>query len=455
MSFLLALSVGWWASVGHDSVAVPAGAALPGSLARWQRRHLTYVLNLAWGSGSEAPLWSPLAGFGPAPRPSLRRRRHRQLFRRKVVCWTRTVVRSPHWSGRPNCGVRFGEADNPGPVAPGTPLGGERPAPAHRRRPRSPGMDVDADAAAPAARVFCPVPSCPCSDPRKARGWVSEATMLQNHINAHLSGSLEGEVPESWLRERGKTRCLVCGLCVSVQRGVHPTCRPEYRAAADVPAASSDHAGGGGEQLPSLVEVQSARTPTLRHVPAAARHSWCQALTRALAAVAHHNDLRSWVELLMLPQAVLCPPPRRGRKHLKAAAAFTLDRLHRWQQGERAQLWDSRPVPRARRSGAPSAAEKREWATALGREGFDRKACAALLSEGLLPQSHETACALDSLHPAASPPATPSMQELPLAPELADEVVARCLREFPPDTAPGPNRPSRAALARSVCGWER
>ena len=30
------------------------------------------------------------------------------------------------------------------------------------------------------------------------------------------------------------------------------------------------------------------------------------------------------------------------------------------------------------------------------------------------------------------------MQELPLAPELADELVARCLREFPPHTAPGP-----------------
>ena len=105
MSFLLALSAGWWASVGHDSVDVPV--ALPRSLHRWQRRHLTYVLNLAWSLASEVPLWSPLAGFGPAARPSLKRRRHRQLFRRKVVCWTRSGTRGPRWSGRPDCGVRL------------------------------------------------------------------------------------------------------------------------------------------------------------------------------------------------------------------------------------------------------------------------------------------------------------------------------------------------------------
>ena len=262
--------------------------------------------------------------------------------------------------------------------------------------------------------------------------------MLQNHINAHLSGALEGEVPDSWLRDRGKTRCLVCGLCVSEQRGIHPTCRPEARAAAGVPDAPRGDDGGGAELLPSVEDVQSARTPTLRHVPAAARHSWCQVVTRALAAVAHHNDQRSWQELLMLPQAVLCPPPRRGRKHIKAAAAFTLDRLQRWQQGERLQLWHTRHVPRSRRAGPPTAAEKRDLATSLGREGFDRKACTALLSEGLLPPSADTARALEALHPVGTLPSTPAMHELPLAPELAAELVARALREFPTETAPGP-----------------
>ena len=88
-------------------------------------------------------------------------------------------------------------------------------------------------------------------------------------------------------------------------------------------------------QLPSFTEIQAARTPTLRHVPVAARHTWNHILTRALAAVVHRNDERAWRELLMLPQCLLCAPTRGGRRHSKAVAAYTLDRLHRWQEGER------------------------------------------------------------------------------------------------------------------------
>ena len=52
-------------------------------------------------------------------------------------------------------------------------------------------------------------------------GWANIGT-IKDHIDAHLSGNLRGEVPPEWLR----TRCLVCGLSVSVQHGVHPTCQP-------------------------------------------------------------------------------------------------------------------------------------------------------------------------------------------------------------------------------------
>ena len=77
---------------------------------------------------------------------------------------------------------------------------------------------------------------------------------------------------------------------------------------------------------------------TLRHPT---RHAWAQVLTRALATVAHRNDDKAWRELCMLPKCVLCVPTQGGRQHRKATAAYTLDRLHRWQEGERLSLWDS------------------------------------------------------------------------------------------------------------------
>ena len=48
------------------------------------------------------------------------------------------------------------------------------------------------------ARLFCPVAGCPCGDPLQARGWASPATM-QSHVDAHLAGTLAGQVPQNWL----------------------------------------------------------------------------------------------------------------------------------------------------------------------------------------------------------------------------------------------------------------
>ena len=327
--------------------------------------------------------------------------------------------------------------------SPGTPLGGERAPRSPRRGPAADAggpsaMLVDGDGAASssraARRVFCPVPGCPASDPTKAYGWANQTTM-RAHIDAHLSGSLAGEVPSTWLQQHGRTRCLVCGLSVSDRHGVHPTCRPEARAAAVGPHPPD---AGGGAALPTLATIQAGQTPTLRHVPALARHTWQQALTRALATVAHRNDERSWTEFLMLPQTVLCAPPRGGRKHRRAAAAYTLDRLQRWLDGERMSLWETRRQPPRNHPGPLSPEERRDLATSLGREGFDKKACTALQSEGLCPFNPETAKSLEALHPRSLPPAVTPLQDLPLAPEIVPELVARCLRAFPAETAPGP-----------------
>ena len=258
---------------------------------------------------------------------------------------------------------------------------------------------------------------------------------MRHHIDSHLAGILEGGVPADWMQAHGRTRCHVCGVSVSMRHAVHPTCRPAARDAVEqvsAPRAADD------SLLPNFEDIQNGRTRTLRHVPAAARYLWGKVLVRALASVAHHNDDRAWRELLMLPQSVLETPLRGGRRHRKASAAYTQDCLQRWCQGERQTLWDDRHIPRQGPSRKLSAEQRQELAVALAREGFERKACNALLAEGLCPDSPATAAALRKLHPTQPSPAV-ARDTLPLALDVMLDIVGKALRSFPADTAPGPS----------------
>jgi hypothetical protein len=111
-------------------------------------------------------------------------------------------------------------------------------------------MDVDQG---PAPRVFCPVPTCPCSDRARAPGWADISTM-HAHIDAHLAGTLAGDVPADWLHTHNRRRCPVCGLSVSVRYGTHPSCRPAARAGA---ASSGDGRSDAGSALPSFSDIQA------------------------------------------------------------------------------------------------------------------------------------------------------------------------------------------------------
>ena len=224
------------------------------------------------------------------------------------------------------------------------------------------------------------------------------------------------------------------GLSVSCRHGIHPTCRPAARAAAATDAPRT----GSVDDLPTFDAIQAGGVRTLRHVPAAARSLWGRALSHALASVAHHNDERAWREFLMLPQCVLCPPPRGGRRHHKAAAAYTQDRLQRWLEGDRRALWEDRHQAPQSALRKRSAAQQRELAVALTREGFDRKACNALVQEGLCPETPDTAEALRVLHP-EQPAVSVNASALPLAQEVSPDEVAKALRAFSVDTAPGPS----------------
>lgn len=411
--FFAALDSGLLHIIDHPACAHPdIRPVLLHAVGRQERKRFTHALNHTWASctpSTEYVLGSGLWHFRRSP--SFPRRGRRHLHPKQRVTWDRRLYRRCGFAG-----VRLGEASHPGPDP----------------SPSQSAMEVDEGQPA-LARVFCPVTGCPHADRARARGWANHVSM-RHHIDAHLAGTLQGDVPQDWLQAQGRTRCLVCGLSVSVRHGVHPTCHPALRAATPQTAPQQPE-----RRLPTFQEIQQGGTPTLRHVPHSARHLWSQTLARTLAAVVHHNDEQSWRELLMLPRCVLGVPPRGGRKHAKASAAYTLDRLHQWQHGERQSLWDSRGSLGGRHHKQPSAAEKRSLATALAREGFDRKACNALLSQGLCPQTAATTQALQALHPAQPPPTTRPLAAQPLAPVLVPEAIARALRSFPADTAAGPS----------------
>jgi hypothetical protein len=186
--------------------------------------------------------------------------------------------------------------------------------------------------------------------------------------------------------------------------------------------------------------VQSQRTRTLKHIPQASRGLWAQALTRCLAAVAVYNTVEAWTALEMLPKATLGPPPRGGRQHARAAAAHTTDRLNRWLEGDRVSLWDEVvAIPSAPGSKPCTEASRLRRADALAREGFDRKACAALLSTGVCPENAATARLLRQLHPLAPEPQCLPNESLPMAAVITNDVVSKVLRSFPLDSAPGPS----------------
>ena len=241
-----------------QSTFAPGGIPLPerrhqplGRASHYQRRQLTSILLQAWAC-SALPL-DPML-------PSIR-------WCRRRACWVprrgRGRVRRRLRRRTGFIGIRVGEASNPGPPAPGTPVGGERQpmvvdASGPGSRERSP------PAAHRTERVFCPVPGCPAAA-SSGRGWTSHAAM-RPHLEDHAAGTLEGEVPQAYRARHHLDLCSVCGgLVASRFNGAHPRCRPAARrAVVPVPAAGLALPG------PSIEAVFAEPAPVLRHVPKAA-----------------------------------------------------------------------------------------------------------------------------------------------------------------------------------------
>ena len=90
--------------------------------------------------------------------------------------------------------------------------------------------------------------AAPARTPHGPKG--GPATLIA-HVDSHLAGTLRGHVPQQWLTDNNRQRCMVCGF----QRLCPVWCPPAARA-----AFSGSDAGraAAAPTLPSLGELQSA-----------------------------------------------------------------------------------------------------------------------------------------------------------------------------------------------------
>jgi hypothetical protein len=195
---------------------------------------------------------------------------------------------------------------------------------------------------------------------------------------------------------------------VAASRGTHPTCRPRVRSTHPSTSAGSNEGNDVAAQpglqtprtegLPSLDRIHRKNVPTLKHIPARCQGLWARCLIRCLAAAVHYNSVASWTELEMLPKCVLCPPSSQRQG--------TYQRRRSLHQDERASLWESVLGPRRCRANNSEEARLAR-SEALAREGFNKKATAALTSVNLVEPSAAAAARLRPLHPDAPEPACP------------------------------------------------
>ena len=196
-------------------------------------------------------------------------------------------------------------------------------------------MGVPNPTSAAESRWYCPVPSCPCHDSLRSAGWASFASM-RPHLAQHAAGRLQGEVPPAFLQANRLTRCEVCSKILSTRYGRScPRCRPELlRSLQPAPVGRPIPA-----DIPSLKDIFGAETGCKSYVPTGAKKLWADCLVTALAQVVQHNDLRAWLELLMLPKCVLSSSMRGGKQHKQRAERRSKEICQSWLEGHRGSLW--------------------------------------------------------------------------------------------------------------------
>eukprot|EP00662_Eupelagonemidae_sp_cell21_P008431 gene8430-biopygen11779 len=326
-------------------------------------------------------------------------------------------------------------------------------------------------------RLLCPIANCPYGDASRAPVWEAHRSgrglpqELRSHINDHLSGAggaCRAQPPREWLQLHRHAVCVECHHLVQGPDGTqHPRCRARLLRRQTVPVpALHPEAFVAPEmsdaqvvaRLPTLEEIARNKTTTLEGVPPEMWALWARCMTQAVSAVlvlpdpslwdgdssAALRSRRAWVELIMMPKAVLCRPPRAGKKHKRESQLFIRHRLERWLEGSHArlQLWEdiSKPRRTANRKNDSNPKEKQQKrAIALTQEGRYHDALRTLTAPAAVECTEKNVRILESKHPAPSrPPLREEEPPIPPTTKFPCEEVCKNIRAFPKGSAGGP-----------------
>ncbi len=340
--------------------------------------------------------------------------------------------RPPHQGDGPR------DSTNPAEPAQSSRSSTAGPRPSQQRR-----LDATGDCAE--SRLHCPVEGCPASDVGRSTGWTCTQS-LRDHLVEHISGRLQGDIPQEFLSEHRLTVCTVCNRLLSTRFGtVCPRCRPDILRA-QPPATTGRPIP---DDYPSLEEVFRTSIRCKSYIPKAAKRLRAQCLLAAMAAVLRHNDELAWLDLLTLPEAVLRASARGGRQHRFRIDAKAKRLCKDWLDGHRAQLWRQSKSLAAHRRGArrnsPEEAltQREERAIRLIKEELLSKACGALADGKVAQVTPAIRREMNEKHPNARDDDVQRMGNLrqvhAAAGQTVDaETVWKAARSFAKGSAAGP-----------------
>ena len=154
-----------------------------------------------------------------------------------------------------------------------------------------------------------------------------------------------------------------------------------------------------------------------------------------------HSE-EAWLKLFMLPKCVL-RASKRGGRHCKHPSIEQLCGL--WSQGDIGGIWNRikrRPVIPPHKQNSPIDVSKKKISSAigLGREGLLGKACQALVSPGIAPNTQEVWNSLQQKHPKGAQPSLPMSSSPPVTHVLPQDFnILSVLHSFPKGIACGPS----------------